>query len=73
MSKGPKVTGLTGELAIQKAGKNTRKKLLEEQKKAEMESLALKERVKKANLDREEERKQKERDARNEERQAKKR
>jgi len=33
--KGPKVTGLTGELALQKAGKNARKKLLEEQKREE--------------------------------------
>ena len=28
--KGPRITGLTGELALQKAGKNARKKLLEE-------------------------------------------
>jgi len=31
-SKVPKITGLTGELAIQKMGKSMRKKLLEEQK-----------------------------------------
>ena len=45
----PKITGLTGELAIQKAGRNTRKKLLEEQKRVEDERQALKERVQKAN------------------------
>ena len=40
-----KITGLTGDLAIQKAGKNTRKKLLEEQKREEFERQALKERI----------------------------
>ena len=44
-TKGPKITGLTGDLAIQKAGKNTRKKLLEEQKREELERQALKERI----------------------------
>ena len=52
----PKITGLTGELAIQKAGRNTRKKLLEEQKREEDERQALKERVQKANLEREQQR-----------------
>lgn len=55
-TKGPKITGLTGELAMQKAGKNTRKKMLEEAKRAEEEKEALKERVKKANEDREKQR-----------------
>ena len=36
-SKGPIITGLTGELAMQKMGKSARKKLLEEQRKEEME------------------------------------
>ena len=52
----PKITGLTGELAIQKAGRNTRKKLLEEQKRVEDERQALKERVQKANQEREQQR-----------------
>ena len=52
-SKIPQITGLTGELAMQKMSKAARKKLMEEQKKEDMERLALKERIKKANLDRE--------------------
>ena len=55
-AKGPKITGLTGELAIQKAGKKTKKKMLEEAKREEEEKEALKERVKKANEDREKQR-----------------
>ena len=47
------MTGLTGELALQKVGKNARKKLLEEQKREEQERLALKERIQKANEERE--------------------
>ena len=43
-------------MAMQKAGKNTRKKMLEEAKRAEEEKEALKERVKKANEDREKQR-----------------
>lgn len=62
-SKGPKVTGLTGELALQKMGKNARKKMLEEQKREEMEKQALKERIQKANIEREAQRLKAQQDA----------
>ena len=43
---GPAITGLTGELAMQKMSKAMRKKVLEEQKLEEQRAQELKERIK---------------------------
>lgn len=50
---GPAITGLTGELAMQKMSKAMRKKVLEEQKLEEQRAQELKERIKKKNIERE--------------------